>query len=41
MGKYRSQEVALNRLEKGLFKDYETALCSLLVFTFLGKIFKD
>jgi hypothetical protein len=40
--KYRSQEVALNKLEKGLFRDFETGFCSLLATMFLEmKIFKD
>jgi hypothetical protein len=38
--KYWSQEVALNKLEKGLLTDYETAFCSVLALTVLGKIFK-
>jgi hypothetical protein len=40
--KYWSREVALNKLEKGLLGDYETAFCSVLVLTVLGKkVFKD
>jgi hypothetical protein len=37
MGKYRSQEVASNKLEKGPLRDYETAFCSLLALTVLEK----
>jgi hypothetical protein len=32
--KYRSQEVALNKLEKGLLRDYETVFCSSLAGTY-------
>jgi hypothetical protein len=40
--KYRSQEVALNKLEKGLLRDYKTGFCSPLALTVLEKkIFKD
>jgi DNA-binding MltR family transcriptional regulator len=40
--KYRSQEVASNKLEKGPLRDYETGLCSPLALTVLEKkIFKD
>jgi hypothetical protein len=35
--KYRSQEVALNKLEKGHLRDYETAFCSLGSGEDLGK----
>jgi hypothetical protein len=39
---YRSQEVALNKLEKGLLRDYETAFCSVLALMVLEKkIFKN
>jgi hypothetical protein len=32
----------LNKLEKGLLRDYETAFCSVLALTALGKMmFKD
>jgi DNA-binding MltR family transcriptional regulator len=40
--KYRSQEVASNKLEKGPLRDNETAFCLLLALTVLEKkIFKD
>jgi hypothetical protein len=40
--KYQSQEVASNKLEKGLLRDYETAFCSVLALMVLQKkIFKD
>jgi hypothetical protein len=40
--KYWSQEVASNKLEKGLFRDNVTAFCSVLALMVLGKkIFKD
>jgi hypothetical protein len=40
--KYRSQEVATNKLEKGLLRDYETAFHAFLALMVLGKkIFKD
>jgi hypothetical protein len=40
--KYQSQEVASKKLEKGLFRDNETAFCSVLANIDLGKnIFKD
>jgi hypothetical protein len=39
--KYWSQEVASNKLEKGLLRDYETAFCSVLALKVLEKIFKD
>jgi hypothetical protein len=40
--KYHSQEVALNKHEKGLLRDYETAFCSVLALMILGKkIFED
>jgi hypothetical protein len=40
--KYRSQEVALNKLEKGPLRDYETGFCSPLALTVLEKKnFKD
>jgi hypothetical protein len=39
--KYWSQEVASNKLEKGLLRDYESAFCSILALMVLGKIFKD
>jgi hypothetical protein len=35
--KYRSQEVALNKLEKGPLRDYETGFCSPLALTVLEK----
>jgi hypothetical protein len=35
--KYPSKEVASNKLEKGLLRDYETAFCSVLVLLVLGK----
>jgi hypothetical protein len=35
--KYGSQEVASNKLEKGPFRDYETAFCSLLALTVLER----
>jgi hypothetical protein len=35
--KYQSQEVASNKLEKGLLRDFETAFCSVLAFMVLGK----
>jgi hypothetical protein len=38
--KYRSQEVASNKLEKGLLRDYDTAFCPVLALTVLEKIFK-
>jgi hypothetical protein len=40
--KYRSQEVASNKLEKGPLRDYETAFCSVLALMVLEKkIFED
>jgi hypothetical protein len=39
--KYRSQEVASNKLEKGPLRDYETGFCSPLALTVLEKIFKN
>jgi hypothetical protein len=40
--KYRSQEVASNKLEKRPLRDYETGFGSLLALTVLEKkIFKD
>jgi hypothetical protein len=40
--KYLSQEVALNKLEKGPLRDFETSFCSPLALTVLEKkIFKD
>jgi hypothetical protein len=33
--KYRSQEVASNKLEKGLIRDYEKAFCLLLALMVL------
>jgi hypothetical protein len=40
--KYRSQEVALTKLEKGPHRDYETGFCSPLALAVLEKkIFKD
>jgi hypothetical protein len=40
--KYRSQEVASNKLEKGPLMDYETGFCSPLALMVLEKqIFKD
>jgi hypothetical protein len=39
IGKYRSQEVASNNLEKGLLRDYETYFCSVLALMVLGKRF--
>jgi hypothetical protein len=40
--KYRSQEVALNKLEKVFLRDYETAFVSVLALMVLEqKIFKD
>jgi hypothetical protein len=42
IGKNQSQEVASNKLEKELLRDYETAFCSVPVFVVLEKkIFKD
>jgi hypothetical protein len=42
IGKYWLQEVALNKLEKGIHRDNETAFCSVLALMILGKkIFKD
>jgi hypothetical protein len=38
--KYRSQEVASNKLEKVPFRDFETALCSPLAFMVMEKILK-
>jgi hypothetical protein len=35
--KYRSQEVASNKLEKGPLRDYETAFCLLLALMVLEK----
>jgi hypothetical protein len=35
--RYRSQEVALNKLEQGLLRDYETTFCSVLALLVLGK----
>jgi hypothetical protein len=37
--KYRSQEVASNKLEKGPLGDYETAFCLLLALMVLIKKF--
>jgi hypothetical protein len=40
--KYRSEEVASNKLEKGLLRDYETGFCAPLALKVLEKkIFKD
>jgi hypothetical protein len=40
--KYRSQEVASNKLEKGPLRDYETGFCSpLALMVLVKKIFKD
>jgi hypothetical protein len=36
-----SQEVDSNKLEKGLLRDYEIAMCLHLALTVLEKIFKD
>jgi hypothetical protein len=37
--KNRLQELALNKLEKGLLIDYETAFCSVPALIVLGKKF--
>jgi hypothetical protein len=37
LDKYRSQEVASNKLENGPHRDYETAFCSPLAFMVLKK----
>jgi hypothetical protein len=34
--KFRSQEIALTKPEKGLLRDYETAFCSVLALMVLG-----
>jgi hypothetical protein len=39
--KYRSQEVASNKLEKGPLADYETGFFSPVALTVLEKILKD
>jgi hypothetical protein len=39
--KYRSQEVALNQLEKGPLIDFKTVFCSPVAIMVLEKIFKD
>jgi hypothetical protein len=39
--KYRSQEVASNKLEKGSLMDYKTSFFSLVALIVLEKIFKD
>jgi hypothetical protein len=39
--KYRSQEVALNKLEKKPLIDFKTAFCSPVALSVLEKIFKD
>jgi hypothetical protein len=35
--KYQSQEVASNKLKKGLLRDYETAFCSVVALMVLEK----
>jgi hypothetical protein len=39
--KYRTQEVASNKLEKGPLRDYKTVFCSPVALVGLEKIFKD
>jgi hypothetical protein len=39
--KYRSQEVASNKLEKRPLRDYKTGFCSPVALMVLEKIFKD
>jgi hypothetical protein len=39
--KYRSQEIASNKLEKGPLRDYETGFCSSVAIMVLEKIFRD
>jgi hypothetical protein len=39
--KYRSQEVASNKLEKGPLRDNKTVICSPVALAVLEKIFKD
>jgi hypothetical protein len=42
LGKYRSQEVASNKLEKGPLRDYKTGFSSPVALTVLEKkIFED
>jgi hypothetical protein len=41
MIKYRSQEVSVNKPEKGLLRDYETGFCLVLAIMVLEKIFKN
>jgi hypothetical protein len=39
LAKYRAHEVASNKLEKGPFRDYETASCSPLALKSFGEDF--